>query len=128
MQSDATSTSSGSSGSTSAIYYYAKVFVENKDNFLRIGMSVENSIIIASVQNALSVPTYIIQNDNGGYFVELLKGGKSVKSYVKIGIKDSVNAEILEGVSENDILIMSSANSAKSTSSAKGGGGGPPPF
>lgn len=128
VQSDATSTSSGTSSSTSAIYYYAKVFVENKDNFLRIGMSVENSIIIASVQNALSVPTYIIQNDNGGYFVELLKGGKSVKSYVKIGIKDSVNAEILEGVSENDILIMSSANSAKSTSSAKGGGGGPPPF
>lgn len=127
VQSDATSTSS-STTSSSAIYYYAKVFVKNEENFLRIGMSVENSIVIASVQNALSVPTYIIQSDNGGYFVELLKGGKSVKSYVKIGIKDSVNAEILEGVQEGDTLIVSGANSAKKSTSSKGGAGGPPPF
>lgn len=127
VQSDATSTSS-STTSSSAIYYYAKVFVKNEENFLRIGMSVENSIVIASVQNALSVPTYIIQSDDKGYFVELLKGGKSVKSYVKIGIKDSVNAEILEGVQEGDTLIVSGANSAKKSTSSKGGAGGPPPF
>lgn len=127
VQSDATSTSS-STTSSSAIYYYAKVFVKNEENFLRIGMSVENSIVIASVQNALSVPTYIIQSDDKGYFVELLKGGKSVKSYVKIGIKDSVNAEILEGVQEGDTLIVSGANSVKKSTSSKGGAGGPPPF
>lgn len=127
VQSDATSTSS-STTSSSAIYYYAKVFVKNEENFLRIGMSVENSIVIASVQNALSVPTYIIQSDDKGYFVELLKGGKSVKSYVKIGIKDSVNAEILDGVQEGDTLIVSGANSAKKSTSSKGGAGGPPPF
>ena len=126
--SDATSTSSStsSSSSTSAIYYYAKVFVKNKDNFLRIGMSVENSIVIASVQNALAVPTYAIKNDKGGYYVELLKNGQVVKSYVKIGIKDSINSQILQGVSENDILVLSGGNGV--SSSSKGGGGGPPPF
>ena len=125
--SDATSTSStSSSSSTSAIYYYAKVFVKNKDNFLRIGMSVENSIVIASVQNAIAVPTYAIKNDKGGYYVELLKGGQVVKSYVKIGIKDSINSQILQGVSENDILVLSGGNGV--SSSSKGGGGGPPPF
>lgn len=106
--SNATSTSSStSSSSSSAIYYYAKVFVKNTDNFLRIGMSVENSIVIARAENALFVPTYTIKNDRNGYFVELLKGGKVLKSYVKLGIKDSINTQILEGVSENDTLILS---------------------
>ncbi len=103
------SSSSTSSSSTSAIYYYAKVFVKNRDNFLRIGMSVENSIVIKSAPNTLAVPTYAIKNDKGGYFVELLRGGQIIKSYVKIGIKDSINTQILDGVSENDLLVLSSS-------------------
>lgn len=103
------SSNSTSSSSTSAIYYYAKVFVKNRDNFLRIGMSVENSIVIKSAPNALAVPTYAIKNDKGGYFVELLRGGQIIKSYVKIGIKDSINTQILDGVSENDLLVLSSS-------------------
>lgn len=103
------SNSSTSSSSTSAIYYYAKVFVKNRDNFLRIGMSVENSIVIKSAPNALAVPTYAIKNDKGGYFVELLRGGQIIKSYVKIGIKDNINTQILDGVSENDLLVLSSS-------------------
>ncbi len=130
--SDATPTSSSnlsssSSSSSSAIYYYAKVFVANKDNFLRIGMSVENSIVIASAADAVAVPTYAIKNDRGGYYVELLKGGQVAKSYVKIGIKDSVNSQILEGVSEGDLLVLSGGG-AVSKSSNGGGPGGPPPF
>lgn len=117
--SDAKSTSSSSSTSSSnsgAIYYYAKVFVKNRDNFLRIGMSVENSIVIKSAPNALAVPTYAIKNDKGGYFVELLRGGQIIKSYVKIGIKDSINTQILDGVSENDLLVLSSgAKTGKSS-------------
>lgn len=115
------SSSSTSSSSTSAIYYYAKVFVKNRDNFLRIGMSVENSIVIKSAPNALAVPTYAIKNDKGGYFVELLRGGQIIKSYVKIGIKDSINTQILDGVSENDLLILSSG-----TRNSKKSGGMPP--
>lgn len=110
------SSSSTSSSSTSAIYYYAKVFVKNRDNFLRIGMSVENSIVIKSAPNALAVPTYAIKNDKGGYFVELLRGGQIIKSYVKIGIKDSINTQILDGVSENDLLVLSSSAKAGKSS------------
>lgn len=121
--SDASSNSSSStstSSSTSATYYYAKVFVKNVDNFLRIGMGTENSIVIASAQNALSVPTYAIKNDKKGYYVELLKGEQIIKSYVKIGIRDSINTQILEGANENDTLILSGA----ATSAKKSSGGG----
>lgn len=118
--SDATSNSSSStstSSSTSATYYYAKVFVKNVDNFLRIGMGTENSIVIASAQNALSVPTYAIKNDKNGYYIELLKGEQVVKSYIKIGIRDSINTQILEGANENDTLILSGATASVKKSS-----------
>ncbi|EME0317423.1 efflux RND transporter periplasmic adaptor subunit [Campylobacter coli] len=101
--------SSSSSSSSNAIYYYAKFYVQNKDNFLRIGMSIQNEIVIASVKDVIAVPTYAIKNDAKGYYVEILQNQKAVKKYVKFSIKDSINTQILEGVDENEELIISSS-------------------
>ncbi|HEG3983807.1 TPA: efflux RND transporter periplasmic adaptor subunit [Campylobacter coli] len=101
--------SSSSSSSSNAIYYYAKFYVQNKDNFLRIGMSIQNEIVIASVKDVIAVPTYAIKNDAKGYYVEILQNQKAVKKYVKFGIKDSINTQILEGIDENEELIISSS-------------------
>ncbi len=101
--------SSLSSSSSNAIYYYAKFFVANEDNFLRIGMSIQNEIIVAQAKNVLAVPTYAIKNDKNGYFVEVLEDKKPLKKYIKLGLKDSLNTEILEGLSENEELILSSS-------------------
>ncbi|EIS7942863.1 efflux RND transporter periplasmic adaptor subunit [Campylobacter jejuni] len=103
------SDSSTSSSSSNAIYYYAKFYVANKDDFLRIGMSIQNEIVVASAKAVLAVPTYAIKSDPKGYYVEILKNQKAVKKYVKLGIKDSINTQILEGVNENEELIVSSS-------------------
>ncbi len=100
---------SSNSNSSNAIYYYAKFFVPNKDNFLRIGMSVQNEIVVAELKNVIAVPSYAIKNDKEGYFVELLEDKKPVKRYVKLGLKDSLNTQVLEGLSENEELILSSS-------------------
>ncbi|MFB1644134.1 efflux RND transporter periplasmic adaptor subunit [Campylobacter molothri] len=107
--SDSSSNSSSSSSSSNAIYYYAKFYVPNKDNFLRIGMSVENEIIVASAKNAIVVPNYAIKNDDKGYYVEVLENDEVIKKYVKLGIKDAINTEILKGVNEGENLILSSS-------------------
>ncbi|EDH2820517.1 efflux RND transporter periplasmic adaptor subunit [Campylobacter jejuni] len=104
-----TSSSSSSSSSSNAIYYYAKFYVPNKDDFLRIGMSIQNEIVVASAKAVLAVPTYAIKSDPKGYYVEILENQKAVKKYVKLGIKDSINTQILEGVNENEELIVSSS-------------------
>ncbi|EAH9556577.1 efflux RND transporter periplasmic adaptor subunit [Campylobacter coli] len=101
--------SSSSSSSNNAIYYYAKFYVANKDDFLRIGMSIQNEIVVASAKDVIAVPTYAIKNDAKGYYVEILQNQKAVKKYVKFGIKDSINTQILEGVDENEELIISSS-------------------
>lgn len=87
--SGSSSSSSSSSSSNNAIYYYAKFYVANKDDFLRIGMSIQNEIVVASAKDVIAVPTYAIKNDAKGYYVEILQDQKAVKKYVKLGIKDS---------------------------------------
>ncbi|KAA6224692.1 efflux RND transporter periplasmic adaptor subunit [Campylobacter sp. LR264d] len=105
--SSTSSSSSSSSSSSTAIYYYANFFVQNNDNFLRIGMSLENEIVVNSVKDILAVPTYLIKNDRGGYYVDILENGVRTKKYVTLGAKDSLNTQILEGLNEGDKLIMS---------------------
>ncbi|HEC1770756.1 TPA: efflux RND transporter periplasmic adaptor subunit [Campylobacter lari] len=108
--SDATSNTnlnSNSSTSTSAVYYYARVFVKNDNNFLRIGMSTENEIAIKTENNTLVIPTLAIKSDVSGYYVEILKVNNiSVKTPVKLGIKDSLNTQILDGINEGDLVII----------------------
>ncbi|MBX0459523.1 efflux RND transporter periplasmic adaptor subunit [Campylobacter coli] len=107
--SGSSSSSSSSSSSNNAIYYYAKFYVANKDDFLRIGMSIQNEIVVASAKDVIAVPTYAIKNDAKGHYVEILQDQKAVKKYVKLGIKDSVNTQILEGLSEGELLVVSSS-------------------
>ncbi|MCV3387019.1 efflux RND transporter periplasmic adaptor subunit [Campylobacter sp. IFREMER_LSEM_CL2256] len=108
--SDATSNTnlnSNSSTGTSAVYYYARVFVKNDNNFLRIGMSTENEIAIKTENNTLVIPTLAIKSDASGYYVEILKANNiSVKTPVKLGIKDSLNTQILDGINEGDLIII----------------------
>ncbi|WP_144673627.1 efflux RND transporter periplasmic adaptor subunit [Campylobacter jejuni] len=107
--SSSSNSSSSNSSSSNAIYYYAKFYVTNKDDFLRIGMSIQNEIVVASAKAVLAVPTYAIKSDPKGYYVEILENQKAVKKYVKLGIKDSINTQILEGVNEDEELIVSSS-------------------
>ncbi|EMS7183515.1 efflux RND transporter periplasmic adaptor subunit [Campylobacter lari] len=108
--SDATSNTnlnSNSSTSTSAVYYYARVFAKNDNNVLRIGMSTENEIAIKTENNTLVIPTLAIKSDVSGYYVEILKANNiSVKTPVKLGIKDSLNTQILDGINEGDLVII----------------------
>lgn len=102
-----TNLNSNLNSSASAVYYYARVFVKNDNNFLRIGMSTENEIAIKTQKNVLVVPTLAIKNDAEGYYIEILKDNKNIiKKPVKLGIKDNLNTQIVEGINEGDLVII----------------------
>ena len=116
------STSSSSSSSNSAVYYYAKALAENKDNFLKIGMTTESRVIIAQSNDTLIIPANALIDENGTKFVLVALdeiGTKSEKRAVKIGISDSVNVEILDGVGENDMLIIHDESKYSQSKKAK---------
>ena len=104
---------SSSSSSSSAVYYYAQSIVDNKDGILRIGMTTQNELLIANVEDAIIVQSIGIKKDENGTFVYVLKDGKPVKTAVKTGIKDNLDTQIISGINEDDEIITSQGSSSE---------------
>lgn len=104
-----TSSSTGSS-STSAIYYYGNLIVDNKDNVLRINMTTQVSISVEEEKAILIVPKISIKSDNQGKYVRLLYNNNVSKQYIKTGISDSINTQVLSGIKEGQVVITSEIN------------------
>lgn len=104
-----TSSSTGSSNS-SAIYYYGNLIVDNKDNVLRINMTTQVSISIEEKKAILIVPKIAIKSDNQGKYVRLLYNNNVSKQYIKTGISDSINTQVLSGIKEGQVVITSEIN------------------
>lgn len=105
--------SSQNRGSNSAVYYYAKAKIDNSDGLLKIGMTTENSIIINQSKNTLYIPTSAIFKEGNATFVKVLKNGKATKKEIKVGIANSINSEILQGLSSDDEVIITSSSPSK---------------
>ncbi|NLK67272.1 MAG: efflux RND transporter periplasmic adaptor subunit [Campylobacteraceae bacterium] len=109
----ARSSTSQTSSSKSAVYYYAKMLIDNKDNFFKIGMTTENEVVISESKDTIYIPDSAISKEDGKFFVKVLKGDKPVKKEVTLGITDGFYQEILTGINENDDIIMQSGSGAK---------------
>ena len=104
--------SSSSSSSDSAIYFYAKMLVDNKNDFLKIGMTTENNIIVSEANNTSYLPTSVIKRDGGGDYVTVLNGKEPEQRYVKTGVSDDLNTEILSGLDEKDEVLIADGKAA----------------
>ncbi|WP_116632088.1 efflux RND transporter periplasmic adaptor subunit [Pasteurella langaaensis] len=106
--STSSSSSSSSSSSTSAVYYYANMKVKNPNGVLRIGMTTENTIKIASAKNVLIVSNMALQQRNQKYFVHILNDkNQPEEREVAIGVQDDFQTEIKSGLKEGEKVIVS---------------------
>jgi RND family efflux transporter MFP subunit len=83
--------------------------LENADLALMVGMSGQAVIELAARRDALVVPRAAVVREAGGTWVFRLDGNRARRAAVKIGIEDDAAAEILQGVGERDVLLVSDA-------------------
>lgn len=108
----------GSNSSNEAVYFYAKVLVDDNDGFLKIGMTTQNTIIVNEAKNVNFITSSAIQKDkNNERFVWILKDKTPTKTMVKIGISDNLNTQILSGINKNDEIIISNPNKNENSKS-----------
>ena len=112
--------STTSSSSTAAVYYYANMAVNNPNRVLRIGMTTENTIKIASVKNVLTVPNMSLQKEGNRYFVRVLKGIQAERREVQIGEQNDFQTEIKSGLTEGDKVILSQLAEGEQVGSMRG--------
>ena len=77
----------------------------NKNNsaFLRAGYSANADIILAKKDKVLSIPESVLQFDKEKSFVEVeTSPQKFEKRFIKTGLSDGINIEILDGLKKTD--------------------------
>ena len=112
---------------SNAIYYYARATVPNPDGKLAIGMTTQNTVEIASVDNVLMVPTVAIKTKDGKKFVRVLgANNQAVDREIQTGLKDSMNTEVKSGLNEGEKVVMSEMGAAEKAEAAEREMAGPP--
>jgi HlyD family secretion protein len=77
---------------------------------LRSGMSAEVNVIVTERPAALLAPADAVDANGVAWVV---KGGKTERRTLRVGVRDALAVEILEGVGEGDELVMGSTDALK---------------
>jgi multidrug efflux pump subunit AcrA (membrane-fusion protein) len=96
----------------------AKVFevrirVNESDTTLRPAMTTANEILVAELEEALSIPLECVHTEGTTTFVYKKDGGSIVKHEVKLGLMNENAAVVLAGIGEKDELLLSSPAEAE---------------
>jgi HlyD family secretion protein len=77
-----------------------------KNTVLRAGYSANAHIIIAKRDSVLSIPERVVTFSNDSAFVELPAGPEKIeKRYIKTGLSDAIQIEVLEGLEEGQEVL-----------------------
>jgi macrolide-specific efflux system membrane fusion protein len=100
--------SSTSSATTGKVVLYTALFeVDNADGALMPQMSAQVFFVLASAENVVVAPfaalTPTAEPDT--FTARVLKDGKIETRSVRIGARDRLNGEVLEGLKENEALV-----------------------
>lgn len=125
-----------SSSAASAIYYNGLFDVENPDRKLRISMTAQVTIVLDAADDVLTVPASVLtrRGPDGSYMLPVWNPEAEAiePRKVSIGLNNNINAEVVSGLAEGD-LVVDATRSAATRTQAGGqggrgmfGGGGPP--
>jgi len=107
--SSASSASTSASSSSTAIYYMGILDVPNPDGKLRISMTTQVNIVLAEAKGALLIPSAALgtKDQERRYLVRVETGAdKLTERWVKVGLNNNVQAEIVEGLREGQRVVI----------------------
>ena len=105
--SGASSSSSSSSSSAQAVYFYGKSVIDNSDGRLRIGMTVQTDITVASAENVVLAPLMAVRNEaDGKKSVQVLAAdGTAVRREIEAGMNDGTRVQILSRLEVGEPVV-----------------------
>ena len=97
-----------------AIYYIARLRVANPAGMLRIGMTAQVTIELASAENVLTLPTAALGTPQAGgvYQVEVYKNGAREAREIRTGLRTIAQTEILSGLEEGEEIVAATGSGA----------------
>ena len=84
----------------------ARATIRNSDGHWRPGAAVRARVTVTERQAALVVPVNALQTFEGETVVFIHDGGTYAPRAVKLGERDSINAEVLEGLKDGEEVVI----------------------
>lgn len=85
----------------------AQVHIKNPDDKIILGLDAKLVIYTQSVEDALLIPVEAINADKDGDFLYVVENGVIVRKPIVCGISSDTYAEVLEGITETDQIVLS---------------------
>lgn len=85
-----------------------EVHLTNPDDKIILGLDAKLTVHTNSAQNTLLIPVEAINADKNGDFLYVMENGMVVKKPVTCGISSDEYTEILDGITEEDQIIVNS--------------------
>ncbi|HTX89423.1 MAG TPA: efflux RND transporter periplasmic adaptor subunit, partial [Bacteroidales bacterium] len=87
-----------------AVQFEIKADVQLKENqFIRAGYSANADIVLQRVDNVLAIKESVLQFEGDSAYVEVETAPqKFEKKYIKVGLSDGINIQILSGLTDKD--------------------------
>jgi HlyD family secretion protein len=88
---------------------------KNTGTFLRAGYSANADIILAKKDKVFSLPESVLQFEKDKTFVEVQTSPNNYeKRYIKTGLSDGINIEIVEGLKKEELIKVPQLDSGPS--------------
>lgn len=98
----------GTSSSSSAIYYYGLFEVPNPDHTFKVSMTAQVAVVLNEAKQALSIPISALGSKqmDGKATVRVLTGEQAETRTIHTGISNNVQVQVLSGLNEGDKVII----------------------
>ena len=84
-----------------------EITLKNPDENIILGLDAKLTVFTDNAENALLIPVEIINADKDGDFLYVVENGVVVKKSIVCGISSDIYTEVLEGLTEEDQIIVS---------------------
>jgi len=92
------------------VSYKTTITLQNPDKELRDGMSATADIIIERHGDVLLIPNRAIQGSWEKPWVEVIADDGTEKREIALGLSDGINAEVLSGLKEGEMVVLPSVS------------------
>lgn len=99
--------------------FKGKLTIDNKDLKLRPGMFVKADITVSRAEASVVIPKHIIQSQRNNKYVFIVDKNTAYQRNIKTGLEDENNVEVLEGLNENENLVVRGFETLRDNSRVK---------
>jgi RND family efflux transporter MFP subunit len=99
--------------------FKGKILINNDKLILRPGMFVKADIVVDNAKNSIIIPKEVIQSNRDRKQVYIVEKNTAILRNIRIGIEDETNVQVLEGLNENDNLVVRGFETLRENSKVK---------